>query len=136
MKLNDNELENLSERFLSIIDVENFALAVIDWSKLGYNTRIGILTSIGFDEDAEDLAEEYCTAAVIIQKKNSILDFNNCWLHISTIGRLPDIEVLQYIKECFLRSEVDFENVVELNIEERFYILGEIIPSIDMREVK
>lgn len=136
MKLNNTEFKNLSECFSSVLNAEDFVLVIFDWNKLSYDVRVRILDSVGFDEDSEELAKDYCTAAVIVWRNNTFIDFNNCQLHISTVGYLPDVEVFQYIKECFLRSEIDFENMVELNIMERFHVLSEIIPSIDMREVK
>lgn len=135
MVLNGTKLEELSGRFLNIVSDNGFTLTILNWDEISDDTRIKILRLLDFDEESEDLADNYCTAAIIIPHKNAYLDFDNCWLHISTIGHLSDLEMVNYIRECFMRPEVEFEGVVKLEPSEKIAILGKVIPSIDMREV-
>ena len=94
MVLNGTKLEELSRRFLNIVSDNGFTLTMLNWDEISDDTRIKILRLLDFDEESEDLADNYCTAAIIIPHKNAYLDFDNCWLHISTIGHLSDLEMV------------------------------------------
>lgn len=120
------------------INKDRFCLAVLDWLNMEYSERKKIILKIGYDkEEAEEIAKDFCTAVILIPRecKTGMLNYSQCYLHISTLGALinPE-EIADFLMDSIEISEL--ENPVTLCAKEKMEIMSKIIPSHDMREVK
>lgn len=135
MKLNGIKFTDFSGLISRVIYDDVFLLAIIDWNGIDNDNKVAILNSMGFEEFSDVTAKQKCSMAIIVPVANGGLDLDNCRLHISTIGRLPDTSIHEDVKEYLTQEEIKSENIVELSTQEKIAILKDLIPSIDMREV-
>ena len=113
----------------------DFDIALLDWFAMSKETREAIIAYAGYNEDVECLASQECSVAIIIPRRQFVLDLNNVYLHISTIGRIDPSDIIGFIKGC-LNGDIELlENPVTLSAMEKIEILCFQIQSKDMRGV-
>lgn len=110
---------------------DNYVMVLMHRDSLGDDFRHWLIDSYSNDEDHEmDFS-----LVLIIGRKNGLLDFENCYLHISTIGAITTDDFAFFIKNV-LKGRIELlDNQVTLSTDEKIEILNRLIPYIDMREV-
>jgi hypothetical protein len=113
----------------------DFDIALLDWFAMCKETREAIIAYAGYNEDVECLASQECSVAIIVPRRQFVLDLNNVYLHISTIGRIDPNDINSYIIKCLNGNIETLENPVTLSAMEKIEILCSQIQSKDMRGV-
>lgn len=114
---------------------QNYNIILLDWFNMYKETREAILEYAISEADKRPKASSKCTAAVIIPRNDGKLDFNNCRLHISTIGRIDPSDISGFINKYMGGNANRLENLVTLSGCEKVMILCMMLPSLDMRGV-
>lgn len=118
--------------FNLVINTQAFLLAVLDWREFDLKFREEVCKLLGCEEYINDIVNDNFSVALVVPRTNGLIDFNQSYLHILTIGI---VGIAQLMTSVIEQLKEDPLITVSITSYEKIDLLSRVIKTTDLRKV-